>query len=178
MAACTLALTIFVAPLLVLSGCGTGDSDQAALDDYVKKECVILIDFKDRMGSLTRDFATNIQDQAALADTVEDISKLYNEVLSKGDELGDPPNGEGVGGGDEVDKAARALVDNLHTIAGDIRAAKSDGEVLAAVAHLNDEVQKSMKVAADWKKQHPTPELDRAREAIPGCSDEPAGAVG
>jgi hypothetical protein len=173
-----MALMILTVLSLVLGGCGTGDSGQAAVDDYVKKECAILVDFKDRMGSLTRDFANNVHDQSALADTVEEMSKLYHELLAKSDELGEPPNGEGADGDDEVDRAARALADNLHAIAGDIRNAKSDAEVQSAVAHLNDEVLKSVRVAKDWKKQHPTPELDRAKKAIPGCADEPSGAAG
>jgi hypothetical protein len=158
---------------VILSGCDANDTGNAALDDYVKKECAIIVDFKDRLGRLTRDFATNAKDQTALADTVQHIADLYDELIAKDHELGDPPNGEGTSDSDEVERAARSLVDELHKVATDIRSAKTNDDVQAAIARMNDAIVESTTTAAEWKKKHPTPEIDRLEKAYPGCSDEP-----
>jgi methyl-accepting chemotaxis protein len=156
---------------VIVGGCGA-DAGSTSLDAYVKKECAILVDFRDQMGQLTKEFAINIRDQAAMADTVQKIADLFRDTQLKADELGDAPNGEGTGG-DEVEQAMRTLVDQLDKIANEMRAANSDQEVQAAVGRMNHAIMKAMTTAADWKKSHPTPELDRAKAAIPGCSDEP-----
>jgi methyl-accepting chemotaxis protein len=158
---------------VVLSGCHANDTGKASLDDYVKKECAITVDFKDRLGRLTRDFATNVNDQTAMADTVQHIADLYDEVIAKDHELGDPPNGEGTSDSDEVERAARSLVDALHKVATDIRTAKTNEDVQAAIARMNDAIVKSTTTAAEWKKKHPTPEIDRLQKAYPGCSVQP-----
>ena len=49
-------IAILSALTVVLSGCDANDTGTAALDDYVKKECAIIVDVKDRLGRLTRDF--------------------------------------------------------------------------------------------------------------------------
>jgi hypothetical protein len=165
-------IAILSALAVVLGGC-TSDTGKASLDDYVKKECAITVDFKDRLGHLTRDFATNAKDPTALADTVEQIADLYDELIAKGDELGDPPNGEGTDDGDEVERAGRSLVDELHGVATDIRTAKSDDDLQAGMTRMNNAIVKSTTTAAEWQKKHPTPELDRLKKAYPGCSDEP-----
>jgi len=164
---------ILSALTLFLGSCNESDTGKASLDDYVKKECAITVDFKDRLGRLTRDFATNAKDQTALAATVQDIADLYDELIAKDNELGDPPNGEGTSDSDEVERAARSLADELHKVATDIRTAKTDDDVQAAIARMNDAIVKSTTTAAEWKKKHPTPEIDRLEKAYPGCSDEP-----
>ena len=73
-------VAMLAAMAVVLSGCHANDADTASLDDYVKKECAMTVDFKDRLGRLTRDFATSINDQTAMADTVQQIADLYDEV--------------------------------------------------------------------------------------------------
>jgi hypothetical protein len=158
---------------VVLSGCHSSDTSGDALGDWVKKECAIVADFKDRLGHLTRDFATNAKDQTALADTVQKMADLYDEVMKKDDGLGDPPNGEGTGDGDELEKATRSLIDELHGVASDFRSAKSNADIQAAISRMNNAIAKSMTTAAEWKKNHPTPEIDRLEKAYPGCSDEP-----
>lgn len=159
---------------LFLGGCNTRDPGNASLDDYVEKECAIIVEFKDQLGRLTRDFATNAKDQTALADTVQDMAELYDELIAKSNELGEPPNGEGTADSDEVERAARSLADELHGVAVDIRTAKANDDVQAAIARMNDAIVKSTTTAAEWKKKHPTPELDRLKQEYPGCSDEPA----
>ena len=156
---------------LIVSGCGA-NSENTSMDAYVHRECTLLIGFRDQMGRLTKEFATNMRDQSAMADTVQKIADLYREFLVKADELGDAPNGEGAGG-EQVEQAARTLVDQLDKVANDIRDARSDNEVRAAVNRMNDAIMKATTAAADWDKDHPTPELDRAKAAIPGCSDKP-----
>jgi len=96
---------ILSALTLFLGSCNASDTGKASLDDYVQKECAITVDFKDRLGRLTRDFATNAKDQTALAATVQDIADLYDELIAKDNELGDPPNGEGTSDSDEVERA-------------------------------------------------------------------------
>ncbi len=76
-----------------------------SLDEYVKKECALTVDFKDRMAHLTHDFATNAKNQEALADTVQSIADLYDELLVKTKELGDSPNGEGKDDSGEVEQS-------------------------------------------------------------------------
>ena len=166
-------VAMLAAMAVVLSGCHANDADTASLDDYVKKECAMTVDFKDRLGRLTRDFATSINDQTAMADTVQQIADLYDEVIVKDHELGDPPNGEGTSDSGEVERAVRFLVDELHKVAMDIRTAKTNEGVQAAIARMNDAIVKSTTTAAEWKKKHPTPEIDRLKKAYPGCSDEP-----
>jgi hypothetical protein len=144
-----------------------------SLDDYVKKECAIIVDFNGRLSRLTRDFATNAKNQPALADTVQHMADLYDEMISKDGQLGDPPNGEGGGDSPEVEQAAKSLATALHAASTDIRDAKSNAEVKGAITRMNDAIAKSSTTAADWKKNHPTPEIDRLKKAIPGCSDMP-----
>ena len=156
-----------------LGGCNSTDTGRPSLDEYVKKECAITVDFKDRLGRLTRDFATNAKDQSALADTVQNIANLYDELIAKDNELGDPPNGEGTADSNEVERAARSLAHELHGVATDIRTAKTNDDVQTAITRMNNAIVKSTTTAAEWKKKHPTPELDRLEKAYPGCSDEP-----
>jgi methyl-accepting chemotaxis protein len=158
---------------LGFAGCGANNTDQMSLDDYVKKSCAITVDFNDRLGRLTHDFATNAKNQNALAGTVQDMADLYDELIIKSDELGDSPNGEGTGDDAEVEQAVKSLATELRAVSTDIRDAKSNGEVKAAISRMNDAIVKSTATAADWQKKHPTPELDRLKKAIPGCSDTP-----
>lgn len=162
-----------LALIVVLGGCSTKAAGDSALEDYVKKECAIVVDLRNRLAGLTRDLVDNSKDQAALADTVQDIANAYDENIAKGKQLGDPPNGEGTGDDAEVEQAAKNLSDVLGQVATDIRTAKTNAEVQAAMAHMNDTILKSTTVAADYKRAHPTPEIDRLEKAIPGCSDAP-----
>ena len=77
------AVAILSAFIVVLSGCSSSDTKNASLDEYVKKECALTVDFKDRMAHLTHDFATNAKNQEALADTVQSMADLYNELIAK-----------------------------------------------------------------------------------------------
>ena len=104
---------------------------------------------------------------------MQHIADLYDESIAKAHELGDPPNGEGTSDSDEVERAARSLVDELNKVATDISSAKTDDDVQAAIARMNDAIVQSTTTAAEWRKKHPTPELDRLKRAYPGCSDEP-----
>jgi methyl-accepting chemotaxis protein len=167
------AVAMLSAFVVVLSGCSSSDTKSASLDEYVKKECALTVDFKDRMAHLTHDFATNAKNQEALADTVQSMADLYNELIAKDHELGDSPNGEGNDDSGEIDQAARSLVDTLGKVATDIRGAKNDAEAQAAMNRMNDAIVKSTTTAEKWQKSHPTPELDRLKKAYPGCSDEP-----
>jgi methyl-accepting chemotaxis protein len=169
----TRSVAILSAFIVVLSGCNSSDSKNVSLDEYVKKECALTVDFKDRMAHLTHDFATNAKNQEALADTVQSIADLYDELLAKTKELGDSPNGEGKDDSGEVEQAARSLADTLGKVATDIRGAKNDAEAQAAMNRMNDAIVKSTTTAEKWQKSHPTPELDRLKKAYPGCSDEP-----
>lgn len=167
-------LIVMVSALtVVLNGCTAVDTEPMSVEEYVMRECAITVDFKDRLGVLTRDFATKFKNRAALADTVQAMSDLYEEVLVKSEELGDPPNGEGTDDGGEVEQAARTLVVELDKAATDIRGATTDDEVQAAIGRMNDTILKSANIAAEFKKNQPTPELDELKKAHPGCSDEP-----
>lgn len=165
-------VAILSALTVVLSGCDASDTGTVSLEEYVKRECTLLVDFNDRMAHLTRDLATKSKDQAALADTVQRMADLYHELIVKSEELGDSPNGEGKDDSGEVEQAARSLADTLDEVATDIRNAKNNDEAQAAIGRMNDAIVESMTTAAEWEKTHPTPELDRLKEAYPGCSDE------
>jgi len=132
----------------------------------------MLIDFKTRFQKLTQDLMANIHNQTALADTVSAMADLYDEMLAKGKKLGDAPNGENVG--DEATEEVKSVVNQLRDIASSIRTAKTDGDIQAALSKFQDVVEQAAKQGAELKKKYPTPEIDRAKKAIPGCSDEPA----
>jgi hypothetical protein len=164
------------AVVLALAGCGadTGnDSSGIALDEYVKQSCAILIDFNDRFQKLLHDFAANNRNQTALADTVSAMGDLYDELLVKSQKLGDPPNHEGVAGDEEAEAAMKSAVSQFHDIASSIRAAKTDSDIAAAVDRLTDTATRMATQGAELKKKYPTPELDRAMKAIPGCNNTP-----
>ena len=46
-------------------------------------------------------------------------------------------------------------------------------DIQAALSKLQSVVERAAKPAAKLKKKYPSPKIDRARKAIPGCSDEP-----
>jgi hypothetical protein len=167
-------IAVVSASAVLVCSCTTADTSTSSLADYVQRECAITVDFNDRFGHLTRDFADKFGDQTALAATVRDIAILYEEVIAKAEELGDPPNGEGVGGEEEVEQAARSLVGELHAVASDIESASTEDDVRAAINRMNNAIVESANAAAEWKNEHPTPELDSLKKAHAGCSDEPA----
>jgi hypothetical protein len=163
------------AVVLALSGCGGDHSATStrSLDDYVKAECAMLADFRDQFQKLVHDFVANIRNQPAMADTVSAMGDLYQGMITKTDELGDPPNGEGVGGDAEARAAVESASAQFHDIASSIRAAKTDTEIQAAIARVQHLSEQMVKQGADLKKKYPTPEIDKAKQAVPGCSDSP-----
>ena len=160
---------------LVLAGCGAGHDNNSGsgrtLDEYVKEECTLMTDFNDRFQKLLHDYTANSRNQTALADTVDAFGNLYDDMWVKSEKLGDPPNGEGVGGDAEAQAVAKSAVSQFHDIASSIRAAKTDTHLQAAVAKVPDLAQRMVKQGAEMKKKYPTPELDQARKAVPGCSE-------
>lgn len=167
-------IAVLSASTMLFCSCATDDTRSSSLADYVQRECAITVDFNNRFGHLTREFADKFGDQAALAATVRDIASLYEEVIAKAKELGDPPNGEGVGDDEHVEQAARSLVEELHAVATDIETASTEDGVRAAINRMNDAIVESSNIAAEWRNAHPTPELDSLKKTYPGCSDEPA----
>ena len=163
---------VLSAVVLLLGGCGgsSGSGGGMTLDEYVKEECAILIDFKGQLQQLTHDLMSNLHNQAALADTVSAMADLYDEMLAKSEKLGDAPNGENVG--DEATDAVKSVAKQLHDIASSIRTAKTDSDIQVALSKFQDVVEGSAKQGAELKKKYQTPEIDRAKQAIPGCSDE------
>ena len=158
--------------VLVLVGCGAGHesgSGGRTLDEYVKEECTLMADFNDRFQRLLHDFAANSRSQTALADTVDAFGDLYDDMWVKSKKLGDPPNGEGVDA--EAEAVAKSAVAQFHDIALSIRAAKTDNDLQAAVAKVPDLAERMVKQGAEMKTKYPTPELDQARKAVPGCSE-------
>jgi PBP1b-binding outer membrane lipoprotein LpoB len=164
-------VAVLAALALAIVGCSGGGNERNSLDEYVKKECAILIDYQNRLAQLTHDLMTNANNQAALADTVSGIAKLNDEMIAKDHALGDAPNGEKVG--DEVEQATRSLVNDLNNVASDVRTAKTDEDLSTALAHFNEVLQRAAQQGAKFKQKYPTPQLDRAKQKIPGCSDEP-----
>lgn len=159
--------------VLVFAGCGAGHDSGGGrtLGEYVKEECALMADFNDRFQKLLHDFTANIRNQTAEADTVDAFGDLYDEMSVKSKKLGDPPNGEGVGGDAEAEAVMKSVVAQFHDIASSIRAAKTDSDLQAAVAKVPDLSERMVKQGAEMKTKYPTPQLDQARKAVPGCSE-------
>ncbi|HEX5145021.1 MAG TPA: hypothetical protein VFW21_14245, partial [Mycobacterium sp.] len=147
------------------------DTGGRTLGDYAKAECDLMADYTDHFQKLLHDFTANMRNQAALADTVAAFGDAQQDMLAKSDALGDPPNGEGVAGDAEAKALTKSAVQQFHDLASSIRVAETEADIRTGVSKVTDLAVRLGQQGAELKKKYPTPELEKARMAIPGCSE-------
>ena len=174
--------TAFYAPVaaavLAVAGCGGGHDNGGGktVDEYVKQECAFMADFNGKFQKLLHEYTVNAvnanksaANQTALADTVDAIGNLYDDFRVKSKELGDSPTGEDRG--DDAEAVVKTAIAQFHDIASSIRVATTASDLEAAAAKIPQLAERMVKQGAEMKAKNPTPKLDEARKAVPGCSE-------
>ncbi|MET9212357.1 MULTISPECIES: hypothetical protein [Actinomycetes] len=158
---------------VLLSGCGSGE-EVNSLDAYVRSECEITMRTQTRLHDLSRRMMEvgGPTIQTDLATIIAEMARAYEDLLADVEKLGAPPNGESSGTDEQAVAATRLSARELADSANRIRSATSQEaldsafedfqQVLAAIATRGLELQQQQK--------QPTPELDKARAAVPGCA--------
>ncbi|MBH0776623.1 hypothetical protein [Nocardia bovistercoris] len=158
---------------VAIGGCG-GDPPAVGLDEYVRAECEISMRYQGRMQDLTRRMleTTGPAAQTGLADIASDMSALFYGLADETEALGNAPNGENALDSRESLTETRRTAQELADSATRIRAAGSEGEQTAAFENFQQVLVTAGRRGAEMQaKSAPTPELDRARRAVPGCAD-------
>ncbi|MGW6730723.1 hypothetical protein ACWF9G_32895 [Nocardia sp. NPDC055029] len=166
-------MTVLAIVSVALGGCGSG-TDAVGLDDYVRSECEITIRYQARMHELARRIleSTGPATQTQLADVATEMARLFDELAEESEELGEPPNGETTGNAEEVLAATRQTATELADSATRLRSATSAAELTAALDGFQQVLARGGTRGRELRQQEaPTPELDEARKAIPGCEE-------
>lgn len=158
---------------VALGGCGSG-TDTVGLDDYVRSECEIAIRYQARMHELARRMleSTGPSTQTQLTDIAAEMSRLFVELADESEKLGEPPNGETTGNAQEALAATRQTATELADSATRLRSATSAAELTVALDDFQQVLARAGMRGTELRQQQaPTPELDEARKAVPGCEE-------
>ncbi|MFI9503372.1 hypothetical protein [Nocardia sp. NPDC052566] len=147
------------------------------LDDYARTVCKAESEYKNSAAGLFRKLLEKAivpNGQPALADAIDGFARLLDDLAVKNEEFGDPPNGEGAG-------RAKALADDQRRTAREVRSiaeatrTTESANVKQMLTDLKQTLLGGATRETEVLQKYPTPELDSAKRAIPGCVDsEPA----
>jgi hypothetical protein len=141
------------------------------LDAYAQQDCTLKMDFQVKVEPLLRDLSASGAHPSSAADTLSSMSKLLDDAAAKVEELGDPPNGEGEGGAKAGADMIRSMAKDYDRLATAIRTAETDDELEAAFDEAQQVFSRFGPLLREYQQKYPTPELDEAEKAIPGCTD-------
>lgn len=162
-------LVLLSTAVLGMSACGDNAKPAMSLEDYAKRDCAITADSDQRMSALSQEFLNSLAHPSALADSASSMARIFEDIATSTDELGDPPNGEGKGGARAGADLMRSVAKQIDQIASDTRSAQSHDEIMANLSRFNQTMSDTGPKIAEFKAKYPTPELDKLEKQIPGC---------